>query len=241
MTLAWPRTCWNAASSWSGPAPASRSTVAAWPPSLARPTSSCSVDTYSSDISLARLPAAAIAASSGRDVSGALSVAPAALRQPGQQLLRGPQNRVRVGPGRAQQRRGGTALLLDQRGQQVQPLHMRVAARRRPPDRLGQGLLALARQLVIHCLINLPRYVRWLRLRRGCGWPARLPAVAPSVCLSVCRALSGWLPARPTARRTRWYPARARAPARPPCYGCAAARPAGPPPRGSTPAPPGAG
>ncbi len=34
---------------------------------------------YSSDISLARLPAVSIAASSGREVSGALTVAPAAL------------------------------------------------------------------------------------------------------------------------------------------------------------------
>ena len=50
--------------------------VAAWPPSAARPTSRCSVETYSSPISLARFSAVLSAVRSGRDTSGLLSVSP---------------------------------------------------------------------------------------------------------------------------------------------------------------------
>ena len=78
VTRALPRIWLNASSSASGVAPAAASTALASPPSAARPTSRCSVEMYSSFSCLARLDAVAIADSSGRDISGALSVAPRA-------------------------------------------------------------------------------------------------------------------------------------------------------------------
>ena len=82
VTLALPRTCSKAPSSLSGVAPASLSNVAtpaARTPSLASPTSRCSVETYSSPRVLAVSQAAFVTASASRDRSGAATVEPVAL------------------------------------------------------------------------------------------------------------------------------------------------------------------
>ena len=81
------------------------------------------------------------------------------LGQPGELLLDLGQDGGRVGADGAQQRGGGAAFLPDQRGQQVQPVHIRVAAGRGPLHRLAQSLLALAGQLVIHGYLLLSRHV----------------------------------------------------------------------------------
>ena len=90
---------------------------------------------YSSFSSLARLDAVAIADSSGRDISGALSVAPRGARQLGQPLLGLLGDQRRVGADRAEQRGGGPVRLLEQRQEQVQRVNLWVAVRRGAPDR----------------------------------------------------------------------------------------------------------
>src|SRR3954447_8930957 len=79
VTLRLPRTVRNAARSASRVAPALVSTAAASPSELARPTSRCSVETYSSPSALACSPAALSTRSSSRDGEGAGTVAPLTL------------------------------------------------------------------------------------------------------------------------------------------------------------------
>ena len=79
VTFRLPRTVRNAASRVSRVAPAPTSTLPASPSEPARPTSRCSVDTYSSPRALACSPAALITRSSSRDGDGAGTVAPLTL------------------------------------------------------------------------------------------------------------------------------------------------------------------
>src|SRR6202035_2446461 len=72
------------------------------------------------------------------------------LGQPGQLLADGLEHGGGVGPDGAQQRRGGAALLADERRQQVQSVNVGVAGGGRALHRLRQSLLALAGQLVGH-------------------------------------------------------------------------------------------
>ena len=71
-----PRTLAKASRSASGVAPWRRSSWATGPPASASPTSRCSVETYSSPISVASCWAALTAASASRESCGALTVEP---------------------------------------------------------------------------------------------------------------------------------------------------------------------
>ena len=128
-------------------------------------------------ISRASLPAVASAASSGREVSGALTVAPAACGSLASWSRGRLQHGGRVRADGAQQRCRGAALLLEQGGQQVQAVDVRVAGRGSRLHRLGESLLALPGQLLIHgCrLLQMVHTVgngRMLVARAGC-WPPR--------------------------------------------------------------------
>ena len=122
---------------------------------LARAISKCSVETYSSFISRARAAAVLITASSGRDVSGALSVCPLAR---GSRPSRFSASLATTAGSAPTARSSGAAVLLvlrDQGNEQMQRVNLGARIRRSPPDGGRQRILALAGQLVIHRILRL--------------------------------------------------------------------------------------
>ena len=115
VTLRLPRTVRKAASSASRVAPALVRTDAASPSVVARPTSRCSVETYSSPSALACSPAALSARSSSRDGDGAGDGGAADAGQPLERGLGLGPDVGRVGADRLQQRAGDAVGLLEQR------------------------------------------------------------------------------------------------------------------------------
>ena len=150
VTLRLPRTVRKAASRASRVAPELVSTVPASPSEPARPTSRCSVETYSSPSALACSPAALMTRSSSRDGEGAGTVAPLTLgrRRSAASVLA----RTSAGsaPDRLQQRAGDAVGLLEQGGEQVQRLQRGLAAADREPLGGGEGFLRTGGELALH-------------------------------------------------------------------------------------------
>ena len=117
---------------------------------LARPMSRCSVETYSSPSSRRDL------AGRGERLVGVPAEAGRAHRraagagQRGEAALGGRPSGRDVGADGAEQRRRDAVRLLEQRGEQVRGLHLRVAVGGRPPDGGGHRLLAAGGELEIH-------------------------------------------------------------------------------------------
>ena len=155
VTRALPRIWLNASSSASGVTPAAVSTALASPPSAARPTSRCSVEMYSSPSCLARLDAVAIAACSGRDHSGALSVAP---RARGWRARRSSACLATSAGSAPTARSSGpvdAVRLLDQGDEQVQGFDLRAPVRRGAPHRDRQRVLALVGEFLVSHYLSI--------------------------------------------------------------------------------------
>ena len=150
MTCAAPRTAGNAASSASagGAGAAQQRRPGRAAPSAARPTSRCSVETYSS-------PSAVISSCPAISTPWAGRTAAARRRWcrwrwAGRPDALGAPEQAGVGTPTASSRPAGPAGLREQRGQQVHRLDVRVPGRAGGLHGGGQGLLALGGELQVH-------------------------------------------------------------------------------------------